>query len=189
MLETETDLVNRAARGEQSAFQILYERHWQGVYRFAWLLAKSVPDAEDITQECFLALVRRPGAFDPQRSALRTWLFAVARNQYLLRFRRRARQVEAEVAESPAGPGLLEELIRLETAGAIRRAMEILPEAQREALYLFEFEGLSLAETAQVLNIEPNAVKARLFRGRDQLKRLLAHLRPAAVRAGEDHHA
>jgi RNA polymerase sigma-70 factor (ECF subfamily) len=56
--------------------------------------------------------------------------------------------------------------------------VEALPPVQREALRLFEFEGLSLAGTAVVLEIEPNAVKARLYRAREQLKRLLAHLRP-----------
>jgi RNA polymerase sigma-70 factor (ECF subfamily) len=55
--------------------------------------------------------------------------------------------------------------------------MSALPQMQREALYLFEFEELSLAEIAQVLHIEANAVKARLYRAREQLKRLLAHLR------------
>src|SRR5580658_1726471 len=82
----------RASKGDRAAFQLLYERHWQPVYRFAWLLAKSVPDAEDITQECFLALVRNPAAFDAQRSQLRTWLFAVARNQHLLRCRASVRR-------------------------------------------------------------------------------------------------
>src|SRR5690606_12996818 len=127
------------------------------------------------TQECFLALVQRPVRFDPNRSQLRTWLFAVARNQHLSRCRRRAREAGPDSGDAPQeSPGLLEDLIRYETADAVRRAMQALPVAQREALYLFEFEGLSLADTAAVLGIEPNAVKARLFRGREQLKRSLA---------------
>lgn len=77
------------------------------------------------------------------------------------------------------GPGLDEELMNLERAQAVQRALDMLPEAQREALYLFEFEGLSLADSAEVLGIDANAVKARLYRGREQLKRLLGPLRPA----------
>jgi RNA polymerase sigma-70 factor (ECF subfamily) len=187
---TDADLLARAAIGDGIAFELLYERHWQAVYRFAWLLARSVPDAEDITQECFLGLVRKPAQFDGQRSGLRTWLFAVARNQHLLRCRRRARQAGPEALElSEVPPGLVEEVIRMETAGAVRHAMDALPTAQREALYLFEFEGLSLADTAQVLGIEANAVKARLFRAREQLKRLLAHLRPLEMHTSEEDHA
>jgi len=55
------------------------------------LLTQSVPDAEDITQESFLALIRRPDSFDPARAQLRTWLIAVVRRQYLGRSRRSAR--------------------------------------------------------------------------------------------------
>ena len=63
--------------------------------------------------------------------------------------------------------------MKQERVDAVRRAFELLPTLQKEALFLFEFEGLSLAETAVVLKIEPNAVKGRLFRAREQLKRLL----------------
>ena len=56
MTKNESDghqLITRAAGGDKTAFELLYERHWTGVYSYAWLLARSVPDAEDITQECF----------------------------------------------------------------------------------------------------------------------------------------
>src|SRR5437660_208857 len=146
---TDSELITRAAGGDRTAFQLLYERHWNAVYRFAWLLTKSVPDAEDITQECFLALVREPRRFDPARAQLRTWLIAVARNHHFQRCRNMARQADPtglETSEVPAGVD--EELIRLERAEAVRRAVEALPPVQREALYLFEFEGLSLADAA-----------------------------------------
>lgn len=177
---TDLQLISRAARGDETAFELLWERHWHGVYSYAWLLARNVPDAEDITQETFLALMRRPAAFDPARAQLRTWLIAVARRQYLNRSRKSGREIAAEdldrVADSPPA---IQELILLERAEAVRSAVSQLPEAQREALYLFEFEELSLAEIASILNIEANAVKARLYRAREQLKRLLAPLKPA----------
>ena len=99
---------------------------------------------------------------------------------------RQADPTGLETSEVPAGVD--EELIRLESADAVRRAVEALPPAQREALYLFEFEGLSLADAAVVLEIEPNAVKARLYRAREQLRRLLAPLRPALNQKSEDTH-
>jgi RNA polymerase sigma-70 factor (ECF subfamily) len=185
--QTDAELITHAAGGDVTAFQLLYDRHWNAVYRFAWLLTSSVPDAEDITQECFLALIRKPAFFDPARAQLRTWLIAVARNQHLGRRRNLARQASpADLETSGIPAGLEEELIRLERADAVRRAMGALPPVQREALYLFEFEGLSLADIAVVLEIEPNAVKARLYRAREQLRRLLAPLRPAPSRTSED---
>lgn len=184
---TDAELVARAANGDTPSFALLYERHWRAVYNYAWLLARSVPDAEDVTQECFLALARRPKSFDPERAQLRTWLLAVARNQALQRVGSRAHealQPESDLAD--VGPGVEQELMRLERAAAVRRAFAALPLAQREALYLFEFEALSLVEVATILGIAPNAVKARVFRGRESLKRLLGPLRPALSLKGED---
>ncbi len=186
---TDEQLIGRAARGDQTAFELLWERYWHAVYGYAWLLARNVSDAEDITQETFLVLIRRPAAFDPARAQLRTWLIAVVRRQYLNRRRGSNRE---SVGESPAedldragdSPEILEDLILLERAEAVRRAVSSLPQGQREALYLFEFEELSLAEIASILDIEANAVKARLHRAREQLKRLLAPLNPAKNEKG-----
>ena len=178
---TDAQLIRRAAGGDPGAFGLLYERHWKAVYSYSWLLTQSVPDAEDITQESFLALIRRPGSFDPARAQLRTWLNAVVRRQYLGRSRRSARESNSDDREElHVAAGLEEEMIRMERADAVRQAMNALPQAQREALYLFGFEGLSLSDVAGILGIEVNAVKARLYRGREQLKLLLAPLQTAA---------
>jgi RNA polymerase sigma-70 factor (ECF subfamily) len=180
---TDAQLIRKAAGGDRASFELLYDRHWKAVYSYAWLLTRSVADAEDLTQECFLALIRKPEAFDSDRAQLRTWLIAVVRRQYLGRARTLGRESgsgDLEQAQTPAG--FDEELIRVERAAAVRLAIGALPQAQQEALYLFEFEGLSLGEIAEVLSIEANAVKARLYRAREQLKLLLAPLR---VRRGK----
>lgn len=176
---TDAQLIDRASGGDRTAFELLYERHGSAVYRYAWLLSRSVPDAEDITQESFLALLRKPGAFDPSRAQLRTWLISVVRRQYLWRCRKASRQTDASDLEIESAAGFDEELIRLERAEAVRQAVGSLPEAQREALYLFEFEELSLSEVAGILDVDVNAVKSRLHRARERLKRLLRPLREA----------
>src|SRR5215472_2691339 len=72
---------------DRSAAAILryFDEHHLPLYRFALRLTGSVADAEDIVQECFLALLRPDSAFDPRRTALRTYLFGVVRNQALKR--------------------------------------------------------------------------------------------------------
>ncbi len=175
---TDAELINKAARGDRAAFESIYYRHWKAVYSYAWLLTGSVADAEDVTQECFLALFRKPESFDPARAQLRTWLIAIARRQHLGRRRDTSREsdsLDPERAQNPAG--FDEALIHAERADAVRMAVGALPPPQREALYLFEFEGLSLAEIAGILKIEANAVKGRLYRGREQLKVSLAALK------------
>jgi len=129
---TEAQLIRKAAGGDRAAFESLYDRHWKPVYSYAWLLTRSVVDSEDLTQECFLALIRKPEAFDPERAQLRTWLIAVVRRQYFGRVRTSSREsgsADLEQAQTPAG--LDEELIRVERAAAVRLAISALPEAQQ----------------------------------------------------------
>jgi RNA polymerase sigma-70 factor (ECF subfamily) len=171
---TDGELLRRSAEGDETAFEVLYHRHRDSVYRFAWVLTKSPADAEDVVQECFLTLNRKAAEFDSGRAQLRTWLLGIARNICY----RRTRTAEAAITENEVDdPGIEASLIRDELAEAVRRAVLALPEGQREAIALFEFEELSLAETASALGIEPNAVKARLYRGREMLKKSLAPLR------------
>ncbi|HXE63670.1 MAG TPA: sigma-70 family RNA polymerase sigma factor [Bryobacteraceae bacterium] len=182
---TDTELIKSAGGGDRAAFESLYFRHWKAVYSYAWLLTRSVADAEDITQECFLTLIRKAELFDPAGAQLRTWLIAVVRRQYFGRRRNSSRETGGvDLQQVPSAAEFDEDLIRAERAGTVRLAMAALPQAQQEALYLFEFEGLSLSEVAGVLNIEANAVKARLYRAREQLKLLLAPLREGASPAG-----
>jgi RNA polymerase sigma-70 factor (ECF subfamily) len=183
---TDAELLARLALGEQTAFQLLYERHWNAVYRFAWLLTKSVPDAEDVTQDCFLALARKPDAYNPARAQLRTWLIAVAKNLCYQRFALASR-TESLPDENRARcePRIEEQMIREQNAEAVRHALSQLPVAQQEALFLFDFEQMSLAETAAALQIEPNAVKARLHRARQALKRVFQQMQPQVIHEQE----
>lgn len=175
---SDRQLLISAASGDEAAFRALYDRHRDAVYRLAWVLTRSETDAEEIVQDGFLTLLRKAREFRPETASLRTWLLGMTRN---LCYRGRGRHAAEEAAEPEgvsADAGIEAALIRNQTAEAVRRAVLSLPDPQREAIVLFEFEELSLAETAAVLGIEPNAVKARLHRGRARLKGLLPTLAP-----------
>src|SRR5580658_4704635 len=90
---SETGLVREARRGREQAFLAIYQRHRSPVFQFAWRLTGSQAAAEDVTQECFLALVRG-AAFDGNRGTLRTYLFGIARNLVLRRLRISGREAE-----------------------------------------------------------------------------------------------
>jgi len=171
---TDSDLLQRSAEGDEGAFEALYQRHRDAVYRFAWVITKSPADAEDVAQECFLTLSRKAADFDPRRAQLRTWLLGIVRN---LCQRKRSVDSPHAMAEAWEDYGMETALIREQIGETVRRAVLELPESQRLAIALFEFEELSLSETAEVLGIAPNAVKARLHRGREMLKKSLAPLR------------
>jgi len=169
-------LLQRAGNGEQAAFLELYERHRQPIFRFAYRLLGSVELAEDVTHDCFVSLIRKPENFRSERGSLRTYLFAAARNLALKHFRGTGREaslddLEDETDHSTAQP--LGRLLGKELSSLVREAVLALPPLQREALVLFEYEGLSLNEIAQVTDSEVGAVKGRLFRARERLKSTL----------------
>jgi len=170
-------LLERAGGGDQTAFLELYERHREPIFRFAYRLLGSVELAEDITHDCFLSLIRKPENFDPARGQLRTYLFAAARNLAMKHFRTFGRESTLdELGEGPAGLAKEEPLRQLldgELSAKVRDAVSSLPPLQREALVLFEFEGLALNEIAEIIGADVGAVKARLFRARERLRNSL----------------
>ena len=174
----EGKILKRAARGDETAFLLLYERHCDALFRFTCGLVSQAEAAEEITHDCFLSLIRQPLRFDSSKASLRTYLFAAARNLAFKHFRRTAKEVLVdEVPEerrSLAVDEPLRQLLSEEVSNKVREAIAKLPPLQREALLLFEYEGLSLAEITQVVGMDVGAVNARLHRARAGLRRLLA---------------
>ncbi len=179
MPERTTDevLLTRAGEGDQAAFLELYDRHRQPIFRFAYRLLGEVDIAEDVTHDCFLSLIRKPENFRPERASLRTYLFAAARNLALKHFRSTGRETGLdEMTEEPRlSPRHqpVRKLLAEELAAEVRRAIFSLAPLQREALVLFEYEGLSLSEIAEITGADVGAVKGRLFRARERLKSIL----------------
>ena len=171
---TDERLLEQAANGDTAAFQILYERYRDPIFRFGYRLLGSAEAAEDVAHDCFLSLIKEPGRFDSTRASLRTYLYAAARNLAAKRYNSFAR--ETNIEELPNEPQVadhhepIRRVLDNELAGEVERAIASLPPLQREALILFEYEDLSLAEIAAVVGVDSGAVKARLFRARETLR-------------------
>jgi RNA polymerase sigma-70 factor (ECF subfamily) len=155
-------------------FIAVFSEHKDSVYRFAWRMTGSASTAEDVAQDCFVALLRTPQRYNAGRGPLRAYLIGVARNIILNRWRSESRwsplDDDAFIAE-PLDPG------RFEAAELVEQAVQSLPPLQREALILAEYEEMTVAEVARAVDSEVSAVKARLHRARENLRRLLAPLR------------
>jgi RNA polymerase sigma-70 factor (ECF subfamily) len=175
----EGDLLRRAGRGDEAAFLTLYERHRTPVFRFACRVLGSAAQAEDVTQECFLSVLRRPEAFQAERASLRTYLYAITRHLSWQHLRRSGLETTVEELPeiAPEGTETAEPLRRIlegEAAAAVRRAVGMLPPLQREAIVLFEYQEMSLTEIAIVCDTDVGTIKARLHRARERLRRELA---------------
>lgn len=161
----------RRAADDEAAFERLYERHVEGVYRYSLGMLGDAADAEDVTQTTFLNAYRAyKNGTRPDKP--QSWLIAIAHNVCRQRFRqaqRRPREVafdegigDAEAIE-PTGP----------TAEELRRALSQLPPNQRAALVMRELEGSSYAEIAGVLGVSVSALETLLFRARRSLREQL----------------
>lgn len=174
MPSDEAGLVRDARRGNDASFLALYTRHRTALFGFAWRMTGSQEIAEDVIQECFLALACGTG-YDAGRSRLQTYLFGVARHIVLRHLRISTREAE-ELDETAAPLDILDDFLATERAEIVRQVIAGLPVLQREAIILFEYEELSLAEIAAITGVDVGAVKARLRRAREALRKRLKPL-------------
>jgi RNA polymerase sigma-70 factor, ECF subfamily len=167
---TDGDLVRLMMAGNEDAFGALYERWSPSVYRFALHMSGDQHMAEEVTQETFMALIRRPALFDETRGSLVSWLLGIARNKT-----RRALGVsgdEEALDESTdlAGPAdVLSDLTRQETIDAVRQAVVSLPAAYREVVVLCDLQEMDYRDAALTLDCPVGTVRSRLHRARTML--------------------
>ncbi len=195
------DLLRLAAKGDEEAFVLLYRRHQGAIYRYALRMTGSAAAAEEITQEVFLALIRKPGRYDAARGELGAFLFGIARNvaRKHLEHSRAAipiyggrpdewphewknRLADSQAAEVGDPLGLL---AQQQTVERVRAAIRSLPEEYREVIVLCELEEKSYEEAARLLECAVGTVRSRLHRARSLLLAKLEVLqgRPQKVAA------
>jgi RNA polymerase sigma factor (sigma-70 family) len=159
-------LVSHLRRGNEAAFEVIFERHSGGILAFCRHMLGSREEAEDAVQHTFAAAYRDL-VQDEREIRLKAWLYTIARNRCLsvLRGRRDAPSEWAEVATA----GLQEEVERRVELRELLADLQELPEEQRAALVLSELGDLSHADVAGVLRVEVPKVKALVFRARSGL--------------------
>lgn len=177
---TDAALVAGIRAGQREAFDEAFARHRSDVYRFArHMTAGDAAAADDVTQDVFLALMRRPERFDPERGTLRAYLLGIARHAVATRLREhRWWDGEPETGEElPAGDDPLDELCRAQDVERVQAAVASLSPVFRDAIVSCDLLGLSYDEAAASLGCPIGTLRSRLHRAR----RLLA----AALRASD----
>ena len=158
-------------RGNEVAFEIIYDRHHRGLLSLCRYMLRSPEDAEDALQQAFASAFRAlPGTEQPVQ--LKPWLYAIARNRCLsmLRARREHPVEEVEEVEAQSSTvGLSEEVEQRAELRELLADLEHLPERQKSALVLSEVGALDHAHIAQVLECETKQVKSLVFLARSAL--------------------
>jgi RNA polymerase sigma-70 factor (ECF subfamily) len=171
-ISADDDAMRQVAAGDSSALALLFERHKERLFGFLYHLTGDRALSEDLLSETFLRVYRARGRYR-HGNGFTPWLLAIARNLALgeLRHRGAAKraherlQREASAWEDPCWDAAGDD-----TRERVREALQKLPEEQRSALLLKEYQGLSYREVAQVLGCTEEAARARTYRGRLALR-------------------
>jgi RNA polymerase sigma-70 factor, ECF subfamily len=178
--EEDRELVRLSQGGNEAAFEDLVRRHQQRVFALVNGILRRPDDVEDVAQQVFLKAYLGIKRFD-QRAAFSTWLYKIAVNEcwdYLRKKKVRPLVYEADLSEEqvsrldgivsadrpPQGPN-----DRAEARELLERMLDTLPEQDRQLLLLKEVEGFSVQELAEILKLNVNTVKVRLFRARGRI--------------------
>lgn len=180
MAESSSDdlvLLRQLARGSEKAFEAFYERFQGPIYRFALHMSGNTASAEEITQETFMAVINKPGTYDPAKGSIAGYLFGIARNLMRHRMQESANDVpfiedamEDDAACTTDDLDLLEELSQSQSLEYLRKAVLSLPEAYREVVVLCELEEMSYPEAAALLKCSQGTIASRLSRAKAMLK-------------------
>ena len=167
-MNSDDQLILEFQQGSREAFRELFERYREPLYGFFRRRLENPARAEELTQDCFLALLRNVERYEP-RASFRSYLYGIAIHLVTAERRKAGREVQQadgfDRAASGAGP---------DAALWVRRALEQLERTESEILMLREYEQLSYAEIAGILRLPVNTVRSRLFRARMALKEKLA---------------
>jgi len=168
--------MRRVVAGDAGAFDAIYDRHARSAFGLAHRMLRERSAAEDVVQEAFVALWRRRDSYRPDRGSPGSWLLTITRNRAIdaIRRGRSHLHVELETERDHEAPERTdEEALRRLEAVTIGVALSTLPEAQREAVELSYFDGLSQSEIAARLGVPLGTVKGRVRFG---LRKLAAQL-------------
>jgi len=168
-------LIERIAGGDRLAMQVLFARHHVRVYRFVLRLVRKPDVAEDLISEVFLDVWRQADRFEG-RSAVTTWLLAIARFKALSALRRRPdEELDEEAAAAIEDPSDNPEIVveKKDKGEVLRQCLAALSPEHREIIDLVYYHEKSVDEAAEIVGIPANTVKTRMFYARKKLGELL----------------
>jgi len=180
----DADLIGWAARGEARALEVLYDRYSGVVFSFALRIVSERQLAEEILQEAFFRAWQQGGSFSAGRGSFITWLLSITHNLAIDEIRRRRRrpqkadseepeQILDSVADTGAGADVEGEVWLGALRDTIGRALSQLPPAQREALEMAYFRGMTQREIAEALGEPLGTIKTRMRLGLQKLREAL----------------
>jgi RNA polymerase sigma-70 factor (ECF subfamily) len=175
---SDQELMRIVQAGDFSPASEIYDRYSSRIYNFAFRFLRNSEAAEDATQEVFVKMLKHANQFHGD-AKLSTWLFSITANwcrDYLRKADNKAKESDDVLLTLPASGENSPDrnLEQKENEERIRKALAALTPEQREAILLSRYQGLSYAEIAQISGCSEGAVKTRVFRAMETLKKALS---------------
>jgi len=171
---TDDELVRRAAAGDEAAWAGLVDRHLTSVVSFAWYRLGDRSEAEDVAQETMLRFSKKAPDWQPDGPQVRTWLYRVAGNLCIDRQRARRTEMPIEDAEDAAVIDIQPHLDgKLDARRVVHKALAALPERQQVVLILVYYQGHTVREAAEILELSEHAAESLLARARRTMRAAL----------------
>jgi len=170
--ETDSELLRRLINGDGSAFTQFMNRYRSPIGRYVHSRVRDRHQAEDITQEVFLRVLRAAQSSPHAgRASVKTWLFTIANNCMADHFRLKVRKPLALVndKDDPPEPAATDHTERIASDDQTEFLLDLLPDEQRQAVAMKIIGGLTLAEIAEVLGCPLGTVKSRLLYGLNKI--------------------
>ena len=164
-------LIRQIAAGHKLAMRALFARHQVKVYRFALRIVRDATLAEDVVSETFIDAWQHAGRFEG-RSSVSTWLLGIARHKALTAANRRPTEsLDSDAAQNVVDPAASPEaeVGERDRGTAIRRCLQALSPEHAEIIDLVYYQGKSIKEIVEILDIPENTVKSRMFYARKRL--------------------
>lgn len=177
---SDAELLTRVAAADADALTELYDRYSRAAYGLALRVVRDRALAEDTVQDAFLAVWRSASSFSTARGSARAWIMTLTHRRAVDIVRREEVRTTAPLPEGDGHGETVDLLLGLERQ-RIRRALETLPPAQREALELAYYGGLTQSEIAARLDQPLGTIKTRTFSALARLRALLADAEPASL--------
>ncbi|HEX4487074.1 MAG TPA: sigma-70 family RNA polymerase sigma factor [Terriglobales bacterium] len=165
-------LVSAIRAGDPGAMALLYDRYGSVVYSVALRVLGDTGSAEDVLQEVFMQLWRNPNAFDSSRGNLAPWLAVIARNRAIDSIRKRHPETDVADVVISVEPDMAGDAERGRAMEKVRGALSSMPAAQRNALEMAYFEGLSHSEIAAKTGEPLGTIKTRIRTGLLSLRKV-----------------
>ena len=163
-LADDREVWEKIVRQDPVAFDAFYKESAPRLHAFLWTFVGDRQAAEDLVQETFIHLWTRPNGYQPERGALRAYLFGIGRKR-AAEWWRQQKPADELPDKDPGTCGTEKGLLVMD-------ALRSLPQEQRTLLWLREVEGQSYAELATILDIPIGTVRSRLFSAREALRRV-----------------